>query len=127
VSALILDAGALVAADRDDRVMMARLRAAQKHGLDLRTNALVVAQVWRDPHGRQASLARLLHAVDVRAVSHRDGREAGVLLAAAGTSDPVDATVVLLAAPGDRIVTSDPGDLNRLAAAAGNRPVIIAC
>jgi hypothetical protein len=127
VSALILDAGALVAADRDDRAMMARLRAAQRHGLDLRTNAMVVAQVWRDPRGRQVSLARLLHAVDVRAVSHRDGREAGVLLAAAGTSDPVDATVVLLAAPGDRIVTSDPGDLNRLAAAAGNRPVIIAC
>jgi len=127
VSALILDAVALVAVDRDDRAMMARLRASRQHGLELRTNAMVVAQVWRDRHGRQASLARLLQAVDVRAVSHRDGREAGALLAAAGTADPIDATVVLLAAPGDRILTGDPGDLTRLAAAAGNRPAIIAC
>jgi hypothetical protein len=88
---------------------------------------MVVAQVWRDQHGRQASLARLLRAVEVRAVSHRDGRDAGALLAMAGTADPIDATVVLLAAPGDRILTSDPRDLSRLAAAAGNRPVIVAC
>jgi hypothetical protein len=127
VSALILDAGALVAVDRDDRSMMARLRASQQHGLELRTNAMVVAQVWRDRHGRQVSLARLLQAVEVRAVSQRDGRDAGVLQAAAGTADAIDATVVLLAAPGDRILTSDPGDITRLAAAAGNRAVVIAC
>src|SRR6266851_4892914 len=30
------------------------------------------------------------------------------------------------AAPGDRILTGDPGDLTRLAAAAGNRPAITA-
>lgn len=127
MSALILDAGALVAVDRDDRTMMARLRTAQQHGLELRTSAMVVAQVWRDQHGRQVGLARLLRAVDVRAVSHRDGREAGALLAGAGTADPIDAAVVLLARPGDRIVTSDTGDLTRLAAVAGNRPVIVAC
>lgn len=127
MSALILDAGALVAVDRDDRAMMARLRASQRHGLELRTNAMVIAQVWRDRHGRQASLARLLQAVDVRAVAPSDGRQAGVLQAAAGTADPIDATVVLLAAPGDRILTSDPKDLARLAQAARNRPVIVPC
>jgi len=125
VSALVLDAGALVAADRDDRAMIARLRVAEKAGLELRSNAMVVAQVWRDRLGRQVNLARLLRAVDVRAVRHEDGRAAGVLLAAAGTADAIDATVVLLAAPGDRIVTSDPDDLTRLAAAAANRPAII--
>jgi hypothetical protein len=127
VSALILDAGALVAVDRDDRVMVARLRAAQQHGLELRTNAMVVAQVWRDRRGRQVSLARLLQAVDVRAVSQRDGRDAGALQAAAGTSDAIDATVVLLASAGDRILTSDSGDIGRLAAAADNRAVIVPC
>ena len=127
MSALILDAGALVAADRDDRAMIARLRVSQQHGLELRTSAMVVAQVWRDRHGRQANLARLLRAVDVRAISQRDGRDAGVLQAAAGTADAIDATVVLLAAPGDRIVTSDPGDITVLAAAAENRAVIVAC
>jgi len=127
VSALILDSGALVAVDRDDRAMVARLRAAQQHGLELRSNAMVIAQVWRDRHGRQANLARLLRAVDVRTVTQQEGRGAGVLQAAAGMADPIDATVVLLAAPGDRILTSDPGDLSRLAEAAGNRPVIVAC
>ena len=127
MSALILDAGALVAADRDDRAMMARLRASQRHGLELRTNAMVVAQVWRDSHGRQVNLARLLQATDVRAVTQRDGRAAGELQAAAGTADAVDATVVLMAARGDRVLTSDPGDIARLAAAAGNGAVVIAC
>jgi hypothetical protein len=127
VSALILDAGALVAVDRGDRAMIARLRAAQRHGMDLRSNAMVVAQVWRDSHGRQANLAQLLRAVDVRAVRPQDGRLAGALLGKAGTSDPIDATVVLLASPGDRVMTGDPKDLTRLASAAGNRPVIIAC
>lgn len=127
MSALILDAGALVAIGRDDRAMVARLRAAQQHGLELRTNAMVVAQVWRDRHGRQVNLARLLRAVDVRAVSQRDGRDAGVLQAAAGTADAIDATVVLLAAPGDRILTTDPKDITVLVAAAENRAVIVAC
>ena len=127
MSALVLDAGALVAVDRDDRAMIARLRVSQQHGLELRTNAMVVAQVWRDRLGRQANLARLLRAVDVHAVSERDGRDAGVLQAAAGTADAIDATVVLLAAPGDRILTGDPRDITVLAAAAENRAVIVAC
>jgi hypothetical protein len=127
VSALVLDAGALVGVDRDDRAMMARLRAAERQGMELRSNAMVVAQVWRDRQGRQAHLARLLRAVDVRPVTHRDGRRAGVLLAASGTDDPIDATVVLLAQPGDRIVTADPGDLTRLAAASGCQAIIVAC
>jgi len=127
VSALVLDAGALVAVDRGDRAMIARLRAAQRQGMDLRTNAMVVAQVWRGSHGRQAQLAGLLRAVDVRAVSPQDGRQAGALLGKAGTSDPIDATVVLLASPGARIVTSDPGDLARLASAAGNQSAVITC
>jgi hypothetical protein len=127
VSALVLDAGALLAVDRGDRAMIARLQVAQRAGLELRSNAMVVAQVWRDRRGRQASLARLLQAVDVRAVQPGDGRDAGMLLADAGTADAIDATVVLLAAPGDRILTSDPGDLARLAEAAGNRAAIVTC
>lgn len=127
MSALVVDAGALLAVDRDDRAMIARLRVAHQNGLELRSNAMVVAQVWRDRRGRQANLARVLRAVDVRAVSHSNGREAGVLLVESGTADPIDATVVLLAAPGDRILTSDPKDLTRLAAAARNRAVIVPC
>lgn len=127
MSAIVLDAGALVAVGRDDRVIMAPLRAAQSHGLELRANAMVVAQVWRDNRGAQVNLARLLQATDVRVVSQRDGRAAGELQAAAGTADAVDATIVLLAARGDRILTSDPGDIRRLAVAAGSGAVVVPC
>ena len=127
MSALILDAGALVGVDRNDRAVLARLAAAQRNGLELRTNPMVVAQVWRDRRGRQASLARLLQAVKVQPVHDEDGREAGALLGQTGTADPIDATVVLLANPGDRILTSDPDDLTRLAEAAKCRAVVVAC
>jgi hypothetical protein len=50
-----------------------------------------------------------------------------VLQAAAGTSDAIDATVVLLAFAGDRILTGDPADIRRLAVAADNRAVIVTC
>jgi hypothetical protein len=127
VSALILDAGAFVGVDRNDRVVMARLAAAQRNGLELRTNPMVVAQVWRDRRGRQVNLARLLQAVKVQPVHDEDGREAGVLLGRAGTTDPIDATVVLLANSGDRILTSDPADLTKLVEAAKSRAVVVAC
>ncbi|HWH12368.1 MAG TPA: hypothetical protein VG165_14665 [Solirubrobacteraceae bacterium] len=127
MSTLVLDAGALVAVDRGDRAVLARLRAADRHGVGLRTNAIVVAQVWRGHRGRQATLAKLLAAVDIRAVDEAVGRAAGVLLAQAGTSDPIDATVVLLAEPGDRILTGDPDDLTGLAVAAKRQVVILGC
>jgi predicted nucleic acid-binding protein len=127
VSALVLDAGALLAVDRDDRAMMARLRIAQTSGLDLRTTGAVVAQVWRDPGGRQASLARLLRAVDVIPVDDRLGREAGVLLGRAGAGDAVDATVAAIAARGDRVLTSDPDDIARLVGASGRAVGVVRC
>jgi hypothetical protein len=127
MSALILDAGALVGVDRNDPDVLHLLRRAQQAGVELRTNPMVVAQAWRDRRGRQANLARLLQAVKVLPIQDEDGREAGVLLGQAGTSNPIDATVVLLADPGDRILTSDPGDLTALAKAAESRAVIVAC
>ena len=127
MSALVLDAGAFLAVERNDRTMVARLRAARKQRVDLRTTAIVLGQVWRDPQGRQARLARLLRAVDVRPVDEQMGRRAGVLLARAGTSDPIDATVVLVAESGDRILTSDPSDIQRLVAASGTHAATISC
>lgn len=121
----MLDAGALVAVDRDDRAMLARLRAAQAHGLELRSHPFVVAQVWRDQRGRQANLARLLRAVDVVVVDDELGRACGALLAKAGMSDPIDAAVVLIARTGDRIATSDAEDIRRLAEAAGRYVTIV--
>jgi DNA-binding transcriptional MocR family regulator len=55
------------------------------------------------------------------------GRKAGELLAVAGLSDAIDATVALLAESGDRILTSDPGDLRTLCEAAGNTVRVVRC
>lgn len=111
---VVLDSGALIALDRHERAMWIRLKAAHALGEVPVTHAGVVGQVWRgDP--RQAQLARALKGIDVRPVDDRLGRAAGALLGATGTSDVIDAAVVLLANDGDDIVTSDPGDLARLA------------
>ena len=116
MSALVLDAGAFI--ERGERAMIARLRVAEQHAIGLRRSAIVVSQVWPDPAGKQARLARLLRAVDIRAVDDRLARDAGVLLGRSGTADPIDATVVLVAESGDRLLTNAPGDLRRLADAA---------
>jgi len=63
-------------------------------------------------------MARLLAGTDVIPVDDRLGRRAGMLLALSGQSDAIDAAVVCLAADGDDILTSDPGDLRALAQAA---------
>lgn len=123
---LVLDAGALLAWDRQDRAAAARLEVARRHGLDLRTTAIVVAQVWRDG-ARQVNLARLLKGTDVMPVDEPLGREAGALLGRSGTADPIDATVVLVAAPGDRVMTSDPDDIRLLASAANRMIAVIGC
>jgi len=127
VSALVLDAGAIVAVDRGVRAMVARLRMAQQAGLELRTTAVVVTQAWRDPAGRQANLARLLKSVDVSAVDEHLGREAGVLLGRAGTQDAVDASIVAVSATGDRILTGDAGDIRPLVAASGRSILVVTC
>ncbi len=127
MSALVLDAGAFVAVERADRAMVARLRAAERSGLELRTNGAVVAQVWRGPSGRQAVLAGLLRSIDVRPVDLRLGQEAGLLLGRAGRGDAVDATVVALAAAGDRVVTGDLGDIRALIAVSGRAVLVVPC
>ncbi|MBO0786618.1 MAG: hypothetical protein J2P33_11140 [Actinobacteria bacterium] len=127
MSALVLDAGAFVAVDRGNRSMAARLRVAARSGLELRSNGAVVAQVWRDPAGRQAELARLLRSVDVKPVDQRLGRNAGVLSGRAGHHDAIDATVVAVASAGDRIVTSDPDDIRTLVAASGRPILVVPC
>ena len=127
MSALILDTGALVAVDRGDRAMAARLRVAERSGLGLQSTGAVIAEVWRDAAGRQANLARLLKSVDVRAVDRQLGKEAGVLLGKSGVSDAVDATVVAVARTGDRVLASDPADIQKLVSASRRAILVVPC
>jgi hypothetical protein len=114
----ILDAGALVAVDRRDRLIGAQLRLLQQQGTPVRVSSAVVGQVWRDG-SRQANLARILAGVGVEALAKEDGRRIGELLALAGSADVVDAHVALLTAPADLVLTSSPGDIRKLLQARG--------
>jgi hypothetical protein len=123
---LVLDAGAFVAAERGERDVIALVKRERLAGRSPVTCGGVVAQVWRGGHGRQAPLARLLAGVDIVPVDDSLGRRAGILLGRSGQSDAIDAAVVCLAADGDDILTSDPGDLIALAEAADIHVELIA-
>ncbi|MBT5756530.1 hypothetical protein N8342_10425 [Acidimicrobiales bacterium] len=118
---MVLDAGAFVALERNDRAMWRRLKGALIDGEPPITHGGVVGQVWRGGTGRQVLLARALQAVDGIALTVELGRQAGLLLTASGTSDVVDAAVVVLANHEDIIITSDPGDIARLVETSGRR------
>lgn len=118
---IILDAGALVALERDDRAMWRRLKAALLSGNPPMTHGGVIAQVWRGGAGRRTRLARALQAVETVPLDDELGRRAGVLLARSGLIDAIDAALAAMAAHGDQIITSDPHDLAALVAVTGRR------
>ncbi len=109
----VLDAGALLAVERGDRVVGAILRRLNQREVPLSTSSAVVAQVWRDGR-KQTQVARLLSAVSVRPLAPMDDRRTGELLAATGTADVVDAHLALTIDDGDHLLTSDREDLDRL-------------
>jgi hypothetical protein len=115
---LVLDAGAFVAVERANRDVIALLKRESIARRVPMTHGAVIGQIWRGGAGRQSNVARLLPAVEVVPLDECLGRRAGVLLGNAGASDVVDAAVVLIAADGDMILTSDAGDLLPLAVAA---------
>lgn len=110
---LVLDAGALIAIDRDDRRIAGLIALGRRAGADLVTVAPVVGQAWRDG-ARQARLARALLMVDVLDVDLASAQAAGEVLRESGGSDVVDALVALAARPGDQVLTSDPEDVAEL-------------
>ena len=110
---LILDAGAFIAIERGDRVVLARVALAQREREAIVTSAAAVAQVVRNS-ARQVRLQRSLAIVDERPLDRHVARQIGALLATSGGSDVVDAAIAVLAVQGDELLTSDPGDLRAL-------------
>ena len=111
-----LDAGGLIALDRDDRRMVVLLARARETGARVTVPASVLAQAIRRPD-RQVRLARLIRqpTTDVIDLGRVDATNVGRLLAASGTSDIADAHVVICARRTDQpVITSDPGDLGQL-------------
>ena len=111
-----VDAGGLIALDRSDRRVIVLLARAIETNSRVTIPAPALAQAIRRPE-RQARLSRLIRqpSTDVVALDRVDAVHVGRLLAAAGTSDVVDAHVVVCARrSAQRVVTSDPDDLRRL-------------
>jgi hypothetical protein len=109
---VVYDAGALVALDKNDFAMRRYHSRLNEWGVVPIVPAGVLAQAWRGQ--RQARMSQALkdaHRIDFT----RDAaRNVGALLAKSKTSDVIDASCVLAAAPVGVIVTSDPDDMRRI-------------
>lgn len=113
---MVLDAGALIAVERGDRNTAAVIEVARREHRAVIVPAGVVGQAWRGG-GRQVRLARVLNARDVLVEPLTDvgARAAGVLCGTAGTTDVIDASVVLTARRhGATVISSDRSDLEAL-------------
>jgi len=110
---LTLDSGALIAAEKGDRRFWALWKEALDRGATVTVPAAVLAQVWR---GNNVVIARLLEGCDVETLTEERAKQVGRRLAAARSSDVIDASVFIGAvARRDAVVTSDPSDIDRLA------------
>lgn len=113
---MTLDAGALIALERNDRRVLVLLARSRERAARVTVPATALAQAVRAP-ARRARIARLVRqpTTDVMALDRVDATNVGRLLAAAGTADIVDAHVVVCARRSRQpIVTSDPDDLRSL-------------
>jgi siroheme synthase len=116
MAGLTLDAGALIAVDRNDRRIVVLLARAAQTNSPITVPASALAQAIRYPQ-RQVRLARLARqpTTTVVPLDRLDATSVGRVLVASGASDIVDAHVVICGRRcGQRIVTSDPDDLRRL-------------
>jgi predicted nucleic acid-binding protein len=116
MAGITLDAGGLVALDRDIRRVLVLLARARETGARVTVPATALAQAIRQPQ-RQARLSRLVRqpTTDVVPLDRVDATNVGRLLSASATADMVDAHVVICARrAGQQVLTSDPDDLRRL-------------
>jgi predicted nucleic acid-binding protein len=116
---LVLDAGALIAGDRNDPTIVALVKAARTRRASILLPAGALAEVWRSG-ANQANLARFLKAVDdVVAIDIDAAKRAGELLGGSQLQvGPIDAHVsdVAIRNAPSLIVTSDRRDIESLLA-----------
>jgi hypothetical protein len=127
MSRVVLDSGALIALERNDRRLWGALKLAASRSTDVLVPSTALAQIWRGTPA-QAQLAKALRYC-VIASFDAVARRVGELCGRAHTSDICDAHVAIIAATqGDVLYTSDPSDLRKLIAACGRRrPAIVRC
>jgi len=116
MSGLTLDAGALIALDRNNRRVIALLARTLERGLRVTIPATALAQVIRNP-ARQVRLSRLIRqpGTDLIPLNGPDATAVGLVLAKTGTADIVDAHVAVCAHRARQaVLTSDAADLRRI-------------
>lgn len=120
----MLDASVLVSVARNEKAAASFTEYAKRSGVSLHTTAPVVSQVWRHP--RQVLLARFLKGLNVHDYYEASMRPVGELMASTGTSDVVDAHLVITAHwLGLDVLTGDPRDISILAGAlTDNSPAV---
>ena len=115
---LTYDTGALLAAERHDRLVWALHRAALARQLPPVVPAVVLAQGWRG--GPHVDLSRFLKGCDIESLSEEQARQVGALAARADHDDIVDVSVGEGAIRRHHaVVTSHPTPIRKVAAAAG--------
>lgn len=120
---LTYDTGALIAAERDDRLMWALHRAAIERGLRPTVPAGVLAEAWRG--GPQHRLSRVLKGCRVEELGEDQARHVGGLIARSGLDDTVDVAVAEGAMRrNDAVVTSNRAHIEQVASAIGKRIAI---
>lgn len=113
------DTGVLIALERRHAGALALLKACRLSRATITIPAAVIAEWWRGSH------RALLDGALLEALSPELGQAAGLLLAATGGSNAVDACVVASAATrGDLVATGDPDDLRALARSMRNVTVV---
>ncbi len=91
---LTYDTGALIAAERDDRLMWALHRAAIGRGLPPTVPAGVLSEAWRG--GPQHRLSRLLKGCRVEELSEKQARQVGGLIARSASMRPKERYVATM-------------------------------
>ena len=124
---IVLDSGALIALERNDRVLWSVLKLAALSSSEVVVPSTVLAQVWRGSPS-QALLTRALNLCEIAPFDSM-ARDVGVLCGKTESSDICDAHVAIVSSSRSAILyTSDPQDLKRLIVALGrSRPRLIEC
>ena len=114
MAGLTLDSGALIAYERADRRALVHLKEAQRRGEELTVPTAVLVEIWRGGT-RSARVAALLRACIIEPLSDDLARQAGEALGRVKGAGAIDGIVMCSAARrGDRVLTSDFDDLDRL-------------
>lgn len=121
---LTYDTGALIAAERNERILWSLHRAALGRGISPTVPVAVLAEAWRG--GPQHQMSRLLKGCSVESMNEPQARAVGTLISRSGLVDIVDVAVVEGAGRRrDAVVTSNRSHIEQVADAAGTSMPIL--